>query len=334
MSKINILALPNVKISGVGIDIVNLTTATPASIIKNIDKLYDNYKSPRPLDLIVDKSSCIPRITINDPVNQYFNGKQGDIYRIVDDSATRFRMVSGISAPSKTKTSPYHDATVRMYSSAYNTVVDMLKDRRRESELDEDPEMDDFKRKFPKDVKDVADIKTEELKIEGIKNRRGQFMYVYFLASTDESLVVSRKRGGGSKQNFKTVVLNYIQAAISHYNDKIADIRHGHPKITTLAVNEDKGIAQFQENIELILIYNNQNNEALVKYELPVQYFSIQQTVFNVTKHIDQPIFYLLDPIKDRKEILDILSLNGLVLERDKPLSEYNIKEGTKMLLI
>lgn len=331
MSKINILALPNVKITGVGIDTVDLTKATPASIIKNIGARYENYSQSRALDLIVDKSSCIPRITINDPVNQYFNGKQGDIYRIVDDSATRFRMVSGVSAPSKTKTSPYHDATVRMYASAYNTIIDMLKDRRREGELDEDIEMDMFKRQFPKDVNLVSDIKTDDLKIEGIKNRRGQFMYVYFLAPMDDALVVSRKRAGGGKQGFKTRVSDYIQRAISHYNDNIA---RGKQKITPFETDADKSILEFQEAIELVLVYNNQNNEVLVKYDYPVQYFSIQQTVFNVTKHIDQPIFYLLDPIKDRKEILDILSLNGLVLERDKPLSEYNIKEGTKMLLI
>jgi hypothetical protein len=49
---------------------------------------------------------------------------------------------------------------------------------------------------------------------------------------------------------------------------------------------------------------------------------------------MDQPSFYLLDPNKDRDEILDVLSLNGLVLDKDKPMSEFNVKDGTKLILI
>jgi DNA-directed RNA polymerase subunit H (RpoH/RPB5) len=323
MSKIQISALPNVKITGPGIDVVDLSSVRPADILSNIkkDKTYKAF-AERELDLIVDKSSSIPRITINDPVNQYFNGRPGDIYRIVDDSATRFRMVAGTSVVDKKKTSPYREVTENMYLSAYNTILDMLKDRRNEGD-DDDSEVDKLR------LSSIASF--DDLKIEGILRRSDkyadQYMYVYYLQNADDSQS-GKKRSNGAKGPFKAKVKEFMEAAIAHYNENLNSKK---VKLVNPETAEDLRI--FMENIELIIVFNNQNNETF-KLDMPAQIFSIQQLAFNVVKHIDQPTFYLLDPVKDRKEILDVLSLNGLVLEKSKTLADYNIKEGTKFLLI
>lgn len=317
MSKIQISALPNIKITGPHIDVVDLATVKPVDIIANIKKSYKSL-SDRELDLIVDKSSSIPRITVNDPVNQYFNGRPGDIYRIVDDSSTRFRMVSGTSLADKQKPSPYREVTANMYLSAYNTILDMLKDRRNETDEDESKEVDSLR------LSSVLNF--DDLKIEGILNRRGQYMYVYYLQNADDGQA-SKKRSNGAKAPFKAKIKEFIDMSIEHYNHNINPAN----ELKSPETNEE--LRAFVDTIELVIVYNNQKNENF-KLEMPVQIFSIQQLAFNVTKHIDQPTFYLLDPVKDRKEILDVLSLNGLVLEQGKTLADYNIKEGTKFLLI
>ena len=326
--KIQILALPNKKVSGAGIDIIDPTT-TSRQILDKIKTTYPSLISVD-RDLIVDKSASIPRITINDPVNEYFNGRSGDIYRIVDFTATRFRMVSGMSVINKTKTSPFHEVTHTMYYSAYNTVLDMIKDRRDEG--DEDSEVDKS-RITPDAMSEIFSTEDmSKLNIKGIKNRRGQDIYVEFI-NKDDTHLLSNKRSSGNKGLFRNKLTEIIETVVKDYNDRHQDQKLEVPNIT---LDKDPNIIDFMDKIELIIVYNNQNNEHIVKVPefMPCQFFAVQQLVFNVTKHVDQPTFYLLDTTKDRAEILDVLSLNGLVLEKDKPLSEYNIKEGTRLILI
>ena len=330
MLKIQILALakPNKKITGRGIDQIEHTT-TPADILARIAEEYP-YLMDTERDLIVDKTASIPRMALNDPVNEYYNGHIGDIYRIVDDSSTRFRMVTGPTVRVKTKTSPFHDVTDGMYYSAYNTILDMLKDRRNEGEeTTSEVEVEKLRIK-PMDIVPLfGNNNFDQLNITGIPNRRGQLMYVYFIQMTDER-PVSRKRSAGAKAPFKELVSSIIKETIDDFNSKNTEQLEMPP-----AVDErSPQVLALQERVEIIVVYNNQSNDNLVKLDVPVQLFSVQQLVFNVTKHVDQPSFYLLDPNKDREEILDVLSLNGLVLDKGHSMSEFNIKDGAKLILL
>ncbi len=330
--KIQIFALskPNKKITGAGIDLVDPDT-TPRDILTRIATVYDKTiinLDAKSRDLIVDKTASIPRMALNDPVNEYFNGHQGDMYRIVDDSSTRFRMVAGNTVQNKTKTSPFHDVTAEMYYSAYNTVLDMLKDRRSEEDLAVS-EVDKL-RITPKKMEEIfVNGQFAQLDIKGVQNRRGQYMYVYFLQKDDDT-PVTRKRSAGAKGPFKTLVTDLMTATVKHYNTLTGEAI----EVPSLSDERGQNTQIFLDKIEIVVVYNNQQNDAPVKMDVPAQFFSVQQLVFNITKHMDQPSFYLLDPNKDRAEILDVLSLNGLVLEKDKPLKDFNIKEGAKLILL
>jgi DNA-directed RNA polymerase subunit H (RpoH/RPB5) len=329
MLKIQILALakPNKKITGRGIDQIEHTT-TPGDILARIAEEYPTLNAHK-RDLIVDKTASIPRIALNDPVNEYYNGHIGEIYRIVDDSSTRFRMVTGPTVRVKTKTSPFHDVTAGMYYSAYNTILDMLKDRRNEG--DESTSEVEKLRIKPTDIIPLfTDNNFDQLNIMGLQNRRGQSMYVYFLQMNDERPVSSRKRSSGSKVSFKELASSIIKDTIDDYNSKNAE------KLEMPAAVDERSphVQALLERVEIVVVYNNQSNDNLVKLDLPVQFFSVQQLVFNVTKHVDQPSFYLLDPNKDREEILDVLSLNGLVLDKGHSMSDFNIKDGAKLILL
>lgn len=329
MMKVQILALPNPtkKLTGPGIDTITSNT-TPREVLEKIAAAHPSLKAEG-RSLIVDKTASIPRITLNDPVNAYYNGHVGDMYRIVDDSSTRFRMVAGMTiAPKAAQTqSGFREVTEKMYYSAYNTVLDMLKDRRNEG--DGQSEVDALRIK-PEDMTALfKDDQMMKLNIMGVLNRRGQHMYVFFLPKDEESLV-SRKRSAGAKAPFKTLVNDLIKTTLDDYKKK----KGVELSVPVLDDPRHPDTQKFLEHIEIIILYNNEHNDTLVKIDVPVQCFSIQRMVFNITKHMDQPSFYLLDPNKDRDEILDVLSLNGLVLDKDKPMSEFNVKDGTKLILI
>ncbi len=329
MMKVQILALPNPtkKLTGPGIDSITITT-TPRQVLEAIAVAHPSLKAET-RSLIVDKTASIPRITLNDPVNAYYNGHVGDMYRIVDDSSTRFRMVAGMTVAPKAAQgqSGFREVTDKMYYSAYNTVLDMMKDRRNEG--DTTSEVDALRIK-PEDMTALfKEDQLSKLNIMGIQNRRGQHMYVFFLPKDEEALV-SRKRSSGAKVPFKMLVNDLIKVALEDYNKKMGAAL----AMPALEDIHHPDTQKFLEKIEIVILYNNEHNDSLVKIDVPVQCFSIQQMVFNITKHMDQPSFYLLDPNKDRDEILDVLSLNGLVLDKDKPMSEFNVKEGTKLILI
>jgi DNA-directed RNA polymerase subunit H (RpoH/RPB5) len=331
--KIQIFALskPSKKITGEHIDVVESDT-TPLDIMRQIADKYPELNIDEKYNLIVDKTASIPRIAVNDPVNEYYNGHVGDMYRIVDDSSTRFRLVAGTLAKNKTKTSPFHDVTADMYYSAYNTVLDMLKDRSTDStgSTEDDVASDvDHLRITPTTMKEIfKEEQFDELDIKGIRNRRGQYMYVYFLQKDDSTPVSSSKRAsGGAKVPFKKLVKDLQSKTVEHFNENF-------PSPLAKVPENDEEEQEFIENFEIIVVYNNQHNESPMKHDVPAQFFSVQQLVFNVTKHMDQPSFYLLDPVADRAEILDVLSLNGLVLDKAKPLRDFNIKEGTKLILL
>ena len=330
MLKIQILALPNPteKITGVGIDSIT-TSTTPREVLAKIAAKYPGLKAET-RSLIVDKTVSIPRITLNDPVNAYYNGRLGDMYRIVDDSSTRFRIVSGMSVPTKPVQTGGRVVSGKMYYSAYNTILDMLTDRRHEGDTTQFDEM----RIKPEDMEDVfKDDQLARLNIKGLPNRRGQQTYVFFLPKDEEALVV-RKRSSGAKTPFKSLVNDLIKVAIEDYNEKHPEQPKPLELPTYIEDPRHPDTQMFLEKIEMIIVYNNQHNDSLVKVDVPIQFFSVQQMVFNITKHMDQPSFYLLDPNIDRDEILDVLSLNGLVLDKDKPMSEFNVKDGTKLILI
>jgi hypothetical protein len=236
--------------------------------------------------------------------------------------------VAGSIVENKLKGSPTKDVTSDTYYAAYNTILDMLVDR------GADQASVDSLRRTPSQIKTIFDSnQLDQLNIGHFENKRGQYMYVYFLDIDNQALV---KKRSGSGKSLPQDIINITNDTVATYNS-----RTGSSLVQANVLDPKSADHQtFMNKVEVIIVFNNKNNETILKLEgsqsLPVQIFSAQQLVFNITRHADQPSFFLLDPkdISDRAEILDVLSLNGLVLEGDKTLGDYNIRDGAKLILV
>lgn len=67
----------------------------------------------------------------------------------------------------------------------------------------------------------------------------------------------------------------------------------------------------------------------------PYQGFAVQTLSFNLTRHEDQPTTYtMLDRERDRAEIARLYAMNGRTVDLDTPLSEYNFRDGVRLIVI
>jgi hypothetical protein len=140
----------------------------------------------------------------------------------------------------------------------------------------------------------------------------------------DDSILTTRKRAGIISGN--SAVSNIIKNLATTY------------KLSQFDIDDEMILSAYAKYADIIIIHNNPTNEVIAVEKTHsgtfLQFFSIQQLSFNITKHRDQPRFVLLDPQVDRAELVDIYSLNGIILDPLKKLSDYNITSDVKLVLI
>lgn len=340
--KLHIFTPPNKQLKGVGIDEVD-PSITIGQLKTNIIKSYPHLKSDD-MSLMFDKSGGFSRIYEMDPMNRWYAGMIGDIYRITDDHVRYRKVIRGQvakkaekskegQATKKADKSKQDLVTYKNYYRAQDTIINMLRDRQNM----EDGKMSavDRYRKTEKEVNDIFNSNDLDLLNIGDKemivNRRGKRMFVYYLAKDNDTIASNRAA------QFKELIQTYTDNAIELYNSSPYVVN----KLKTPNINDPNSCRMIAEKIEIIVVYNHQNNAVPIYTKTtPVQYiqfFSVQELVISIPKHIDQPIFHLLDPSKkeERDEIRQMYSLNGMILrDPDMTLNHYGVKEGAKLLCI
>lgn len=271
--------------------------------------------------LLIDRSILLAVITSKDPINQYYRGTVGDVYRIVDTNAVRYRRVGKgdmQQTQNKVNAAPAQDL-LSSYYRAYETLITMLTDRQCTYMSSTDLAS---LRKTPAEIKSKLE-NISQLNIDHVKDRHGRSVHVVFMAS-ENNILTTRQRAGIINGN--APLLSIIKELTQKYD------------LEDFEFDNEASLASYGKYADIIVIYNNPTNETISIEKTHsgtfLQFFSIQQLAFNITKHRDQPIFTLLDPIKDRKEIVDVYSLNGVILDPSKKLSDYKITSDTKLILI
>lgn len=278
--------------------------------------------------LIIDRSILLSAISSKDPVNQYYRGTIGDIYRIDDVNGVRYRRVAKgdmQQTQNKINSAPSQDVP-GSYFKAYETLITMLTDRRctlNSSNSSNSSNSLSSLRKKLSDMKQTVESNISQLNIKGLKDRNDRDVYVVFMAH-DNYILTTRQKAGIISGN--PVVVDIIKDIATKHNLEQFDI------------DDEAKLNAYAKYADIIIVYNNPTNEHVTIEKTHsgtfLQFFSVQQLSFNITKHRDQPTFYLLDPKADRKELVDIYSLNGIILDTDKKLSDYKITSDTKLILI
>lgn len=333
--KLVITTSPNKPLKGIEV--------TDSSLVSNVlDEIKSMYPEEYSEDkmLIVDKSSKLTRIMTTDPVNLWFNGRIGDIYRITGNSTMRYRRVVPYRSTTRTKSrksnpNKHSEATNKLYFKAHNSVIDMIRARQGLAE-DQPSVIDKHRRSFDEVTKMFNDDTLEELNISTnkhfITNSRGQRIFVYYLSKTDDS-----PSSKGTKAFVK--LANDICTEVTEtYNSHPATrIKLEPPSISNVTSPQSK---KFAEHVEIIVVYNNETNGAPVSSKLPhnsfIQFFPVQRLMMDITKHVDQPHFHLLNPQDkvDRKQIREIYALNGKLLDPSRKLSSYGFKDSVSLFYI
>ena len=254
--------------------------------------------------ILVDGGSFIPGIIHEDPVNEYYRGMPGDIYRIEDAGKVRYRrVVRGELLRKEVKRTDVIPQVVGLtYIRAVQTVMQMCQDRKMSGA------MPDW---TPDDI--VRLLETDELLLRDMKDRNGRQVCIFFMGPEEslDSKTIDHYVGRGLKY------LSESSPAISRMQGD-----------TVFNLNEPRSHQQYAPHGELLIIYNSPDYKmppARLKFSSNfLQFMSVQQLQHNITRHQDQPIFTLLEK-SDSKEILDVYMLNGQLLEDGKPLSEYNL---------
>ena len=286
--------------------------------------------------LVIDRNQNFHRITVDDAVCRHYNGKPGEIFRITDGSAVRYRVVVPSITLTKEKAKPKEKrVSDSIYASAYENILTMLQDRGCDPELV-------AKFSIPRDqlLSYYQSGAIQSLTIPGLEptdpqliDSRGRAVYVFFL-SPDKDVIISR-RG----TDYRAVLVSYMNDVIKHHNS-VKDA--GEPDMAQLDVGSlqvEDDVRGFAEKFEIIIVHNNPTGKG--EYDVGInpkfhQTFAVQNLSFVVTRHVDQPIFVLLNPQDPdhRKEIRHIYAQNGRMLEGDKKLSSYGLRDGVRLILI
>lgn len=299
---------------------------TVSQLLKHLPKIEG-------AQLIVDRNQYFHRIPINDVTNQYYDGHIGEIYKITDDKSLRYRIVVPPIPVPKSVEDQMHKIVHRtptgsVYSSAYDTIMQMLIDRGCAPEK---------VARLSLSRAAVIEGYTNGMSIPSLKssdilyNWRGKAVYVIFLTPSNETLIRN------SQTDLKGLLITHMSDIIEHYN-----VHHVHSSLPMLShdsfdPDQDPGFSVLHElskRIELILVYNGegQSKQIVPKFG-PVffQMMSVQQLAYNVTRRIDSSKHELL---RDRDEIRKIYATNGRTLEPDQLLSNYNLRDGTSLMYI
>lgn len=281
--------------------------------------------------LIIDRNQNFHRITVDDAVCRHYNGRLGEIFRITDGSAVRYRMVVPAISLTKEKTKPKEKrVSDNIYAAAYENILTMLQDRGCDS-------AQVAKFSIPRDqlLSYYQKGSIQSLTIPGLEptdpqliDSRGRAVYVFFL-SPEEDVVISR-RGTA----YRSLLVGFMNDIIKHHNAV-----HG-STMAELSVEDlqvDSAVRSFAEKFEIVIIHNNSSGKS--EYDANIsprfhQTFAVQNLSFVVTRHVDQPSFVLLNMDKHRGEIRDIYAQNGRMLEGDKKISSYGLRDGVRLILV
>jgi hypothetical protein len=283
--------------------------------------------------LIVDRNQYFHRMPVDDEVNKYYDGKAGEMYRIRDHSSTRYRIVTPpISMPKDKQKSKVKQVTGILYASAYDTLLVMLADRGCDADILGKFSIPRAKMLDYYESNNISGITIPDLsKNDILVNHRDHAVYVVFI-SPDIDVMTSRRYS-----DLKTKLSAWMDEIINHYN-RITGSVLAHVSSDDIDEDADGGaLAEFTNKIEIIIVYNNDKGGTEMVPDLKhkfYQAFPVQNLSFNVTKHIEQPVFTMLNSIKDRAEIRNMYAINGRTLASDETLASYGLREGVRLMLV
>jgi len=294
--------------------------------------------------LMVDKNQSFHRIMLDDKANRYYGGRLGEIYRIIDGSSVRYRIVTmPLSQPAVEK-KKLIEVTGKEYAMAYENIITMLIDRLATAHgavpgstaVTSADDVAQFSIPRATMMKYFAGGSIRDLTIPDLEgtvqltNSRGQAMYVFFLDPQDDILVKRKVKA------LYAELVGYMNRVIEHHRKVTGE------QLSPITVDDFdhayKGsIAQFAAKFELILIYNDPTESPVINTGIDSRFyqtFSVQQMSFLVSKHIDQPHFTLLHPDRDKEEIRNIYAQNGRPLDPNDTLADYSLRDGVRLVLI
>ncbi len=263
--------------------------------------------------MFVDGSGSITRIGSDDPINQYFGGRESDIYRIEDQTSMRYRIVYALTDKNtardiKRTIAPLSAA--EMFQRAKTTLAELYSDRKYS-----------FTDITPADGEEVLHLVGEQRALPG---QGGRVKRLYTVTVHSDFM----------KKNLAYLFTDEQMMAT------IDDIRRAYPAAPEFNYEKlDSSTTEYARFANIIVIYDNPQ-----KLNLPVkvkcgnhpflQFMAVQQLQFNISKHVLQPKMTLLDRVGDRDEIIELYRLNGLELLPEKTLADYNITPDTKLIII
>lgn len=321
--RFNILIPPNTNIP--------ITVNENTRIGDIINDLRRQYRVPDAVLIFLPGVDAFARIFDTDPMNLWYGGNIGDIYRITDRSTIKYRQVTKAIPESKSKKeknnpNKFSPASAMTYFKAYNSVIDMMRGRQA-LKPDQASEADSFR-------KPLADIETifngndlQMLTINGPINRKGKVMFAYFANIGDEEFV------GNKKADYQEVIMKYVNMSVESYNSQAAGDGLAPPQLFDELPKSATG-----NKIEIIIIYNNSGNGTPISTKFPnipwITVLSAQSIPMDLSRHCEQPEFMLLSPDEDRQEIREIYTLHGITLDEEKTVLDLGLKTGSRMVFI
>jgi hypothetical protein len=304
---------------------------------KTIDEIIADVTSKHPefdsegRKLIIDRNQNFHRITTVDAICQYYNGRLGEMFRITDGSAVRYRIVVPPVPMSKEKGKAKEKrVTSNIYSSAYENILTMLQDRGCDPEHLTQFAMprEQLALHYEQGTIDNLSIPGLESDSPQLYDSRRRAAYVFFLNPADD--VIISRRGAV----YRGMLVDYMNNVITHHNSVTTS---NMPKYTIDDLTDDALMKEFADKFEIIMIHSNPLSKS--EYDPGIkpkfyQAFPVQNLSFVVNKHFDQPEFTLLDPDHDRDEIRNMYAQNGRILESDKTLASYGLRDNIRLFLI
>lgn len=300
---------------------------------KTVDELIGDIGALQDFDitdrvLIIDRNQNFHRIGMDDAINRYYNGRLGELYLITDVSEVRYRLVVPPIPVTKDKGKTKEKrATADVYASAYENALTMLQDRGC------DP---DILTKFSIPREHLIEYlgKGQVLTIPGLEvgdeqlvDSRGRASYVFFLQPADDMVI---KKGNAFKMGL-TLMMNRV---IEHHNSRSEE------DIDTFIMDDlldQKKVQTFADQFEIVIVYNNPFSKPDSGMDIKPRFYqpiSVQNLSFVVTEHVDQPHFKILDKFKDVEGIRQLYAQNGRILEGDKTVSSYKLRDNVRLMLI
>lgn len=266
--------------------------------------------------LLVDGSKNITRLSRDDPLNRYFGGNVGDIYRIETRGTISYRIVYNINEKGSQREKPAsgdkpQEVPSVVYSKALRTVLEMIGDRR-------------YKLTGPAPQVDLED--TSNMTIRAVRDGKKR-LYTVFLDPTNDHIIS------------KKLVMDEDFSAI------LDQVKRDKPSLPEFDFSDETTIeasmAEYGKHATVIVVYNNprkKTSSLITKYATnPLfQFFSIQDLQFNIMRHVMQPRCTILDlniP-EERDEIVELYKMQGTVLNLDKTLAENNVISSGEVKLL